>query len=424
MTTARAGDSTAFLPAFPRRMQELAARHMLQTGTSHKRGTKHFPFPTVSRNSVSLKYTQTHLEALPVDDRGSRLVILLLGDPHLLERRERRQDGATDPDRVLALGGSNDLDLHGRGGQRSDLLLHAVSDAAEHGGPAGEHDVAVKVLTDIDIALHDRVVRRLVDPRRLQADERGLEQHLGAAEALVADGDDLTIGKLIRLLDGGGLGGSLHLLLEVEGDIAELLLDVTHNLTLSSRRERVAALREDLHHVVGEIATGEIQTEDSVGQSVTLVDGHRVGNTVARVENDTGGAARGVQREHGLDGDVHGRGVEGLEHDLGHLLAVGLGVEGRLSEENGVLLGGNTQLVVEGVVPDLLHVIPVGDDAVLNGVLERKDTTLGLGLVADVPAGRQVSSSSLCGVAAVVRRRYITPAPLAPRRPQWMPQMA
>ena len=32
----------------------------------------------------------------------------------------------------------------------------------------------------------------------------------------------------------------------------------------------------------------------------------------------------------------------------------------------------------------LLHVVPVGDDAVLDGVLERQDTTLRLGLVTDV----------------------------------------
>ena len=38
-------------------------------------------------------------------------------------------------------------------------------------------------------------------------------------------------------------------------------------------------------------------------------------------------------------------------HDLGHLLAVGLGVEGGLSEQDGVLLGGDAELVVEGVVP-------------------------------------------------------------------------
>jgi len=49
-----------------------------------------------------------------------------------------------------------------------------------------------------------------------------------------------------------------------------------------------------------------------------------------------------------------------------------------------MLLGGNTQLVVERVVPDLLHVVPVGDDAVLDGVLERQDTSLALCLVADV----------------------------------------
>merc|ERR1719278_753931 len=42
-------------------------------------------------------------------------------------------------------------------------------------------------------------------------------------------------------------------------------------------------------------------------------------------------------------GDVHGGHVEGLEHDLGHLLPVGLGVEGSLSQEDGLLLGGNAE---------------------------------------------------------------------------------
>ena len=30
-----------------------------------------------------------------MDDRGARLVVLLLGDPHLLEGGERREDGAS-----------------------------------------------------------------------------------------------------------------------------------------------------------------------------------------------------------------------------------------------------------------------------------------------------------------------------------------
>ena len=109
-----------------------------------------------------------------------------------------------------------------------------------------------------------------------------------------------------------------------------------------------------------------------------------MGDAVTGVEHDTGGTSGGVQGEYGLDGDVHGGGVEGLEHDLGHLLPVGLGVEWSLSEEDGLLLGGHTQLVVEGVVPDLLHVVPVGDDAVLHWVLEGEDSSLGLGLVSHV----------------------------------------
>merc|ERR1719206_1000567 len=59
--------------------------------------------------------------------------------------------------------------------------------------------------------------------------------------------------------------------------------------------------------------------------------------------------------EDSLDGNIHGGHVEGLEHDLGHLLTVSLGVEGSLSKEDGLFLRGNTELIVEGVVPDLFH---------------------------------------------------------------------
>merc|ERR1711988_1291105 len=35
-------------------------------------------------------------------------------------------------------------------------------------------------------------------------------------------------------------------------------------------------------------------------------------------------------------------------------------------------------------MPDLLHIVPVGDDTVLNWVLQGEDTTLGLSLITDV----------------------------------------
>ena len=121
-----------------------------------------------------------------------------------------------------------------------------------------------------------------------------------------------------------------------------------------------------------------------MGEGVSLVDGDGVGDSVSGIEDAAGGTSGGVQGEDGLDVDVHGRDVEGLEHDLGHALAVGLGVLGGLGEEDGVGLGRDAELVVEGVVPDLLHVVPVGDDSVLDGVLQGEDTSLGLGLVTDV----------------------------------------
>ena len=255
----------------------------------------------------------------------------------------------------------------------------------ENSGGSNYHDnVAVQVLPDIDIALHDGVESGDVDTTALKTQDGRLEESLRSTETLVANGDDLTVRKLVGLLQAGALAGSLDLLLEVESDVAELLLDVTDDFTLGGGGEGVTALGKDLHEVVGQITASHVDTGDGVGKSETLVDGDNVSDTVTRVEHDTGGTTGGVQRQHGLDGDVEGGGVEGLEDNLGHLLTVGLGVDGSLGEQDGVLLGGNTQLVVESVMPDLLHVVPVGHNTVLDGVSQGQDTTLRLCLVTDI----------------------------------------
>jgi hypothetical protein len=143
-----------------------------------------------------------------------------------------------------------------------------------------------------------------VNSSGLHSQERGLKEGLRAAEALVSDGDDLSVGQLVALLQGGGGSGGGHFLLKVQSNVAQLLLDVAHNFALGSGGERVSALGEDLHEVVSQIASGQIETHDGVGQSVSFVDGHSVGHTVTRVQHDSGGTTRGVQRQHGLNGDV------------------------------------------------------------------------------------------------------------------------
>merc|ERR1712137_546701 len=237
---------------------------------------------------------------------------------------------------------------------------------------------------DINVALHDGVEAAFLEADDFHTQESGAEHGLGAAETLVADGDDLTIGQLVGLLDGRGGGGGGHLLLEVEGDVAKLLLDVADNLALGGGDEGVSSLGHDLHEVVGQVAAGQVKTQDGEGKGVNLIDGDGVGDTISDVEDKTGGTTRGVQGEDGLDAHVGGGGVEGLKDDLDELLSVGLGVEGSLGVKMRGLVRRDSQLVVEGVVPHLLHVVPVGDDTVLNGVLQGEDTSLGLSLVTDV----------------------------------------
>merc|ERR1719251_809078 len=247
-----------------------------------------------------------------VDNGWAGLVILLLGDPHLLEGGEGGQDGSSDPDGELPLRGSDDLDLHGAWGEGGDLLLHPVSNAGVHGGASRQDDVGVQVLPDVNIALHDGVEGCLVNASSLHTQHGWLEEGLGAPEPLAADSDDLAVRKLIGLLKGAGRVSSGHLLVKVKGDIAELLLDVTDNLQLGGGGEGVASLGEDLGEPPSEVTASEVEPEDGVGKRIALVDGDSVGDTVTGVHDNTGGTARGVQGEDSLDGDVHGGGVEGL----------------------------------------------------------------------------------------------------------------
>merc|ERR1712012_173431 len=246
------------------------------------------------RPKITTKITK-YLEALAVDNGWAALIVFLLGGPHLLEGGEGSKDGSSDPDRVFPLWGSNDLDLDGGRSKGSDFLLHSVSNTRVHGGASGHDSVGIEILTDINIALHDGVVGGLMDTTCFHSKEGRLEEGLRAAEALIANGDDLAVGKFIRLLKGGGGSGSRHLLFEVKGNIAKLFLDVTDDLTLSSGCERVATLSEDLHEVVGEFTSSKVKTDNGMWEGITFVDWDTVGDTITGVHDNTSGTSRGIE---------------------------------------------------------------------------------------------------------------------------------
>ena len=72
-----------------------------------------------------------------------------------------------------------------------------------------------------------------------------------------------------------------------------------------------------------------------------------------------------------------------LEHDLSHLLAVDTRVRWGVREHHIVVFGRCTEHVIEGVLPDLLHVVPVGDDTVCNRIGDGTNTKLSLCIVPD-----------------------------------------
>merc|ERR1711962_905437 len=102
-------------------------------------------------------------------DGGSTFIVLLLGDPHLLEGGKRSQDRSSDPDRELPLWRSNDLDLDGGWSQGSNLLLHTVSNTRIHGGAPRHDSVSIQVLPDVNITLHDRIESCLMDTTGLHS---------------------------------------------------------------------------------------------------------------------------------------------------------------------------------------------------------------------------------------------------------------
>jgi len=321
-----------------------------------------------------------------VDDGGTVFLVVLGGNPAGGEGAEGSESGGTLPDGVLTVGGGNEADLGTWGEEGLDLVLETVSKTFVHGGTTGEDDVLAKLLADIDLGSVDGGMAKLGEGLAGLAVKVGLEEELGGLHADGGgDGDNTLVGKGVGLVLLGGVLGISELLLVVEGNVSLLLLDVTDDFELGSGGEGLTGSEEELLHPVGKDTAGNFHLLDGVGNAVTFVDGDGVGHTITSVTNETGGTASGVKGHNSLEGDIAVLNLEVFEHDSDHLLSVTLGVTGGLGKEDtGGLLGGDTELVVEGVGPDLLHILPGINDTSSDGVVQVQDTSLLLSLFADV----------------------------------------
>ena len=324
--------------------------------------------------------------ALSVDDGGTALYVVFLGDPGAREGGEGSKGGTSLPDGVLSIGGSDDTDIGALGKTVGDLSLESVSETLVHGGTTGENNVLSKLLSHINVGVVDGVESESLHGLAGLTVQARSEEELRAGHSSVSlDGDDSLVGELeVHVVLGGVLGGGV-LGFVVSGDISAKLLNVFDDFHLSGGSEGFTLLEEELLHVLGEDTSSDLHLLDGVGDHETLEDGDGVSNTITRVDDETSGSTGSVEGHDGLDGDIHVLDLEGLEHNLSHALSVVLGVTGSLSEENtGDLAGDDSELVVESVMPDFLHIIPGLDDTGGDGVGEVEDTFLLHGFITDV----------------------------------------
>ena len=323
-----------------------------------------------------------------MDDLGTVLLVLVFGDPLRGEGLEGALNRTTSPYGVVSIGRSNNLDISSFWAESRDFLLESVWETLVKSGSTGEDDVSVKIGSNIKIAVSDRLASKLVHAHGFVTflDEAWVEESFWGHESWGVDANGLTIWELVVLGELGAGTGFSFISLNVEGDESGLFLNGSNNLVPCGFTTLLLDTigGKEVNEVVGNGSTSDEVLVNGVWNGETFIDWDSMGNTISRINDATGSSTVGVEGKDGLDGNVHTGNLESFEHELGHLLSVGFWVHWGLSKENVVLGGIDSELVGEAVLPDFLHLGPVGNDTGLNWVGKLKDTSHLLGLITDV----------------------------------------
>lgn len=211
-----------------------------------------------------------------------------------------------------------------------------------------------------------------------------LEEYLSCSESLTSDEDLSTIRQLVVLLASVTLLSILLGSLVVIDDQAHFLLNILDDLNFRIGRKTIASIVQDLLEVFCDVATGQVNPLNCVGDGVALVYWHSVRNTVTGVEDDTSSSTIRIECQNRLNTHVEARHVEYFEHYLGHFLPVFFWIKWCLGHENRMLLRGDFQFTIEGMMPNLFHVIPICNNSVINWMTESEHAPLLHSLFADV----------------------------------------
>ena len=253
--------------------------------------------------------------------------------------------------------------------------MQTLIESSKHGGTSGDHNGVEEVLAHINVAALDRVEDHLVDAGPLETNLVRAEENLGSLILLRTKRNDAAVGQMIvRSVPILALTFShVHIVTNGHRDIALELLNLLDDLKLGRRVEHIALSAEQQLQVLRHVSTANIDTLNSIVDSVALVDGRAVAAAVTGIEHQASRVTTRIQTQDSLLLEEDLRRAELLKEDVGRLSSIVVRVERRLSEKDGMLLRRDLQLV-EYVAPKLLHIIPVSDDTVLDGIVQFENT--------------------------------------------------
>lgn len=90
-----------------------------------------------------------------------------------------------------------------------------------------------------------------------------------------------------------------------------------------------------------------------------------------------------IKRKHSLNCDIHPSKSILLKHDLRHPLPICLWVHRRLGKKYLASLRIDAKFLIESIVPQNLHVLPITNDTMLHGLGDLEVVAVLGGLVAD-----------------------------------------
>ena len=175
---------------------------------------------------------------------------------------------------------------------------------------------------------------------------------------------------VVVLLVDCGFQGQLVVHLDVARNEAEFLFYFPHNLKIGCAIEGISSHVQQLRQVVGNMAAGDVEPFESGFDDIAVEDRETVSDTIASIQEQGSDQPLSIQGHQSLIAVLQTPDIELFEHYFHHANFIGHWVHYRFGEEDGPALGVSHSDLVEGVLKEDFHVLPVFDDALLSGVAE------------------------------------------------------